>query len=67
MTDQLFVKIDEQAFRDLVAGRTAKLSGDPVSREALTINVILEDIGWDRMLMAIHEAMVERDGRKAPP
>jgi hypothetical protein len=48
VTTLLRVRIDDAAFRDLVAGRTAKLQthyGAEVAVEA-----ILEDIGFPRMI-----------------
>jgi hypothetical protein len=44
--------IDETAFRDLVDGRAVTLTLGTGSK----IDVILSDIGWARMLLAIEDA-----------
>lgn len=57
MTNKLRARIDEQAFRELVAGRVAKL--ETSDGDDLTVEVILADVGWDRMVDAVTDAMVE--------
>jgi hypothetical protein len=59
MTDILRAKIDEQAFRELVAGKVVRLETPRYGAE-IAIEVILEDIGWGRMLDAIANAVAEQ-------
>jgi hypothetical protein len=47
----LYVRLDETAFRQLVAGNTVKIPGNP------PLEIILADIGWERMFMAITDVM----------
>jgi hypothetical protein len=58
MTDLLRARINEKAFRELVAGRVAKL--ETRHGAELAVEVILEDIGWSKILMAIHDAIGEK-------
>lgn len=44
------IKLDEQAFRDLVAGKVVDLAGGKV-------RLLLANVGWKQMLQAISEAM----------
>lgn len=53
--------IDEAAFRDLVAGRVATLRTADGGR----VEIILSDIGWSRMLLAIDAARGEPYAREA--
>ncbi len=46
----LSVVLDEGMFRELVAGRTVCLPGP-----GLTVRVLLADIGWPRMLIAVND------------
>jgi hypothetical protein len=51
------VALDEEAFRDLVAG---KIVHAPTDKGA--VEFILSDIGWSRMFVAIDDAMrAQRD------
>lgn len=47
----LSVVLDEGMFRELVAGRPVNLTG-----AGLTVRVLLSDIGWQRMLVAVNDA-----------
>lgn len=50
------VRIDEADFRQLVAGKVARL----VSAKGEVIEVILADIGFDRMEIALTTAVLAR-------
>jgi hypothetical protein len=45
--------LDEEAFRELVAGKVVEL----MTTTNTPIELILSDIGWSRMLIAIEDAM----------
>jgi hypothetical protein len=45
------IRLDEAAFRQLVAGDVVTLPG----AKGETVALILEDIGWDRMIKAVEE------------
>jgi len=49
----LHLKIDESDFRELVRGHTISVR----TVEGKKVNVILADMGWDRLMMAIQDAM----------
>lgn len=49
------VVLDEAAFRDLVAGKIVSAGASP----ATPVEIILSDIGWNRMLLAIAVAIDE--------
>jgi hypothetical protein len=51
----LRVVLDEAAFRELVAGRVAKVEAGMFDKTP--IEIILADIGWARMLVAVEDAM----------
>jgi hypothetical protein len=55
MTAALRLVLDEEAFGELVAGRTAHL----LTTTNSPVDLILADIGWARMLTAIENAMRE--------
>jgi hypothetical protein len=45
--------LDEAAFRDLVAGNVVKLR----TTTNLSVELLLSDIGWSRMLTAVEDAI----------
>jgi hypothetical protein len=56
------VALDEAAFRELVAGRIARLPLRPWPHgedPPVAVEIILSDIGWDRMQAAIDAAQRE--------
>ena len=66
--------LNEAAYRDLVAGRVARLTidGRAVSEmrratagipEQIPVELILSDIGWARMVLALNDAMDEEAQR----
>lgn len=63
--DILRTRIDEAAFRELVAGRVAKLQTRHGAE--LAVETVLEDIGWDRMLAAISDAQLSLQTPIASP
>lgn len=67
------ISLSEQDFRDLVAGKVVKPEGFRMIREKPvlgpiveheaetgTVEIALQDIGWDRMYAAIDTAMGNR-------
>jgi hypothetical protein len=52
------VALNEADFRDLVAGRVVTISGGRVVRGYI-VEIILSDIGWDRMEVAITDAALK--------
>jgi hypothetical protein len=57
MADILRARINEAAFRELVAGRMAKL--ETRHGAGLAVEVVLADIGWANMIDAIRDAVAE--------
>jgi hypothetical protein len=58
----LDIRLDEDGFRDLVAGKPVTLHAlTPMTADGQDVRLILADIGWDRMEKAIADA--ERGGR----
>jgi hypothetical protein len=51
------IVLDEGDFRDLVAGKTVTTVSNSDRGE---LQIVLSDIGWDRMLDALAHAMTER-------
>jgi hypothetical protein len=57
MTDRVYARINEEAFRELVAGKVVTLRN---TSNGTMVKLILEDIGWGRMLDAIAAAVGEQ-------
>ena len=55
--------LNEQDFRDLVAGRIARPAAhDMRASHAVDVEIALSDIGWVRMMKLIREAAGETEG-----
>lgn len=54
---EIRLRLEEEHFRQLVAGKTVKIPWDEGNGREYPIKIILEDIGWDRMAQAIYDAM----------
>jgi hypothetical protein len=60
------IVLDEEDFRELVAGRVArpKMRLDDPPDDG--VEIILSDIGWDRMMAALYAAAKRDDDGKYP-
>ena len=56
-TPEIRVALDEKDFRALVNGEIVGVDGFDFRGIKLDIKMILKDIGWDRMTMAIRDAI----------
>jgi len=56
-TPEIRVALDEKDFRGLVNGEIVSVEGFDFRGIKLDIKMILKDIGWDRMAMAIRDAI----------
>ncbi len=56
-TPEIRVALDEKDFRALVNGEIVAVEGFDFRGITLDIKMILKDIGWDRMAMAIRDAI----------
>jgi hypothetical protein len=56
-TPEIRVALDEKDFRGLVNGEIVSVDGFDFRGIKIDIKMILKDIGWDRMAMAIRDAI----------
>lgn len=56
-TPEIRVALDEKDFRALVNGEIVAVDGFDFRGIKLDIKMILKDIGWDRMAMAVRDAI----------
>lgn len=54
MSEAIRVALNEEDFRNLVAGKVVTISSGRVVR-GISVEIILSDIGWGRMYAAIEE------------
>lgn len=52
MPDKVYVKLDDEHFKALVRGKEAI-----VRRGDVEVRIILADIGWDKMLLIVAQAL----------
>lgn len=63
----IYIGLDEQQFRDLVAGRQVDIPGRGTGKDATPgVSLILSDIGWEAMVRAIAVAQGEQARRREP-
>lgn len=62
--DEIRISLDESQFRDLVAGKivsvTMATEHHPGTMEKTKVKIALKDIGFDRMAVAVNDAIVGR-------
>jgi hypothetical protein len=54
-------RLNEEHFRQLVSGKVATLSTKDLTHHDTEVLLILEDIGWERMMHIIAAEMGKRD------